>query len=586
MVLNRFFSRLLTDSEKKHFNFLASGMIINSFIELFSLVAVMPFLGVAANPDLIEQNTYLSLAYNMFGFTNHRSFLLFLGAGLIVTLFTANCSGAFVKWFSLRFVWSVNNSLSVRLVKHYLGQDYLAFIQRNSADLQKNIQTEVTQLTTSVLNPILVLINKGFSVFVTIILLIVIDPIVVLSIGGVFGIIYFIVFSFTKKTLSSIGRGSLKDNEAKFKAVNEAFGVFKIAKLMSLEEFFINRFAKASMRFTNNQTKRMAISQLPRFAIETIAFSLMIGIGLYIISSKDNFVEVIPVLGLYVFSAYRLMPGIQQVYTNFSVIRSGWPHAVYLKNEFESIALSVEKSTLEFPSPLKLNSSSLIEFQNVTFTYPNTKGKTIDNVSFCIPGKASIGVMGETGSGKSTLIDLILGILAPDTGVILVNGHPLGRQNIQGWQRSIGYVPQDIYLTDNTVAENIAFGLSKNEINMDRVRKAANLANISNFVENELRDKYYTVVGERGIRLSGGQRQRIGIARALYREPELVIFDEATSALDNETEKSVMEAIDSISREKSIIIIAHRLTTLQKCDLIIAIEDGKVAKICSYDEVV
>ena len=586
MILSRFFSEFIADSEKKGFILLALGMILNSFIELFSMVSVMPFLGVAANPNLIEQNSYLSIAYNTFGFTNHRNFLIFLGAGLILTLFTANCSGAFIKWFSLRYVWSVNNSLSVRLVKHYLGQDYLAFIQRNSADLQKNIQTEVTELTTSVLNPILVLINKGFSVFVTIILLIMVDPVVVLFIGVVFGLIYFIIFSFTKKTLSSIGRGSLKDNEAKFKAINEALGLFKIAKLLGLEEFFINRFAEASVRFTNNQSRRMAISQLPRFAIETIAFSLMIVIGLYIISSKDNFVEIIPVLGLYVFAAYRLMPGIQQVYTNFSVIRSGWPHAVYLRNEFESIVLPVESATLESSFSSGLNPSSFIELRNVTFTYPNTKGKTIDDVSFCIPGKASVGFMGETGAGKSTLVDLILGILPPDAGVILVNGRQLGTQNIQSWQRSIGYVPQDIYLMDNTIAENIALGLSKNEINMDRVRKAAKLANISNFVENELINKYDTVVGERGIRLSGGQRQRIGIARALYRGPELIVFDEATSALDNETEKSVMEAIDNLSREKSVILIAHRLTTLQQCDLIIAIENGKVAKMGSYDDVV
>ncbi len=565
-------------------------MMINGFLQMFSLAAVIPFLGVAANPNLIEQNHYLNLIYSTLDFSSSREFLLFLGLGLIFILFLANLSSAFFTWFSLRFVWSVNNSLSVRLIQHYLKQDYLTFIQRNSADLQKNIQTEVTEVTASVINPTLNLLNKGISVLLTIILLIIIDPIIVLLIGIIFGLVYFVVYSITKKTLSRIGQGSLRDNETKFKAINEALGVFKIAKLLRLEPFFIDRFAQASRRFTRNQSKRLAISQLPRFAVETIAFSFMIGISLYIIASKPNFTEVIPILGLYVFAAYRLMPGIQQIYTNFSVIRSSWPHVIYLQNELESSVVCrvspFKESKSEAMQALTSNPASLIEFRNVAFSYPNTKTTTIDNVSFSIADNTSVGFMGETGSGKTTIIDLILGILFPDEGSILVHGKPLDARNIEAWQKSIGYVPQDIYLTDNTIAENIAFGLPKNKIDMDKVRKAATLANIAGFIEDELIYKYDTIIGERGIRLSGGERQRIGIARALYYEPQLVVFDEATSALDNETEKSVMEAIDNLSNEKSIIIIAHRLTTLQKCGRIIEIDKGRIVKIGSFDEVI
>lgn len=590
MNIKSIFSFLFTSREKKRFLFVAAGMMSNGLLEMFSIAAIMPFLGVAANPNLIKQNQYLNLIYNALGFNSSREFLIFLGLGLIVILFLANLSNAFFTWFNLRFIWSVNNSLSVRLIQRYLNQDYLSFIQRNSADLQKNIQTEVTAVTTSVIGPALNLLNKGVSVLLIIILLIMIKPILVLLIGTIFGSVYFAIYSITKKTLSQIGQGSLEDNEKKFKAINEALGVFKIAKLLHLEPFFIDQFAQASRRFTRNQSKRLAISQLPRFVVETIAFSFMIGVSLYIIASKPNFAEVIPILGLYAFASYRLMPGIQQIYTNFSVIRSRWSHVVYLQGELgPCVARSASRfkeSESKTTQPFTSNSVSLIEFQNVTFSYPNTKTTTIENVSFSIPDKIILGFMGETGSGKTTIIDLILGIIFPDRGVVLVHGKPMTSKNIEAWQKSIGYVPQDIYLTDNTIAENIAFGLAKNKIDIAKVSKAAALANIADFIEGGLVKQYDTIIGERGVRLSGGQRQRIGIARALYYDPQLLVFDEATSALDSETEKSVMAAIDNLSNEKSIIIIAHRITTLQKCDLIIKIDKGRIAKSVTFEEVV
>ena len=582
-------SFLFTSQEKKRFLFIAVGMMSNGLLEMFSIAAVMPFLGVAANPNLIETNQYLKFIYSALGFSSSREFLFFLGLGLIFILLLANISNAFFTWFNLRFVWSVNNSLSVRLIQHYLNQDYLLFIQRNSADLQKNIQTEVTEVTASVIDPILNLLNKGISVLLTIILLVIIDPILVLLIGTIFGSVYFAVYSVTKKTLSRIGQGSLEDNEEKFKTINEALGVFKIAKLLHLEPFFIDRFAQASRRFTRNQSKRLAISHLPRFVVETIAFSFMIGVSLYIIASKPNFTEVIPILGLYVFASYRLMPGIQQIYTNFSVIRSRWSHVIYLQGELGScvghpISHYKESESEATQSPTS-NPAPLIEFRNVIFSYPNTKTTTIENVSFSIADNITSGFMGETGSGKTTIVDLILGIIFPDSGVILVHGKPMTLKNIEAWQKSIGYVPQDIYLTDNTIAENIAFGLTKNNIDMAKVRKAATLANIADFIDGDLINQYDTIVGERGVRLSGGQRQRIGIARALYYDPQLLVFDEATSALDYETEKSVMEAIENLSNEKSIIIIAHRLTTLQKCDRVVKVDRGRIVKSGTFDEV-
>jgi ABC-type multidrug transport system fused ATPase/permease subunit len=467
--------------------------------------------------------------------------------------------------------------------------DYLSFIQRNSATLQRNIQVEVIHISNNVIQPILACFSKGVSLLLIITLLIITSPFLALFAGAVFSLIYFGVYFFAKKALSQIGNSSLEDNEVKFKAINEALGVFKIAKLLHLEPYFISRFAKASKRFSKNQIKRMSITGLPPFLIETIAFSIIIGACLFIISVNKNFADAIAVIGLYVFASYRLLPLIQQIYTNFSILRSFSPSVNYLNNELGYGLNSVnnnlkhEDNKAEYP---KAADGSFIEFQNVDFSYPNSKGQTISDLSFKITENITVGFLGETGSGKTTIVNLVLGLLLPDKGRVLIYGKPLSGEHLNAWQRSIGYVPQDIYLLDSSITCNIALGVDENEIDFARVRNAAFMAGIKDFIENELLNKYDTVIGERGVRLSGGQRQRIGIARALYHEPKLLVFDEATSALDYETEQSVMQAIAGLTHKKSIIIIAHRLTTLKNCDWVFRIDKGRVVKSGTFNEVV
>lgn len=563
-------------------------MVFNGLIEMFSVASVVPFLGVAANPGLIQDNSYLRTVYDFFGFSGSREFLLALGFALIFAIFLSNLSNAFFTWFNLRFTWSINESLSVRLIQRYMTLPYVAFIQRNSADLQKNIQTEVMEVATNVINPLLVLMNKGIALFLTITLLVAIDPLLASVVGVIFATVYILMYVGVKKALTTIGQHSLADNEAKFRAISEALGVFKIAKLLHLEPYFIRRFSIAAARFCRNQSKRMTISQLPRFAVETVAFTVMIGICLFIIGVKPSFGEAIPIIGVYAFAAYRIMPGMQQVYSSFSVLRSCWPHVTYLNDEFEFGAEArnaVKKHRLVVPA-LDEKPMPLVKFRAVTYRYPNARSTTIDEMSFSIFLNTTVGFIGETGSGKSTTIDLILGILTPDAGTIFVDGEALLVNNLEAWQKSIGYVPQDIYLTDSTIAENIAFGMDPRDVDMEQVKKCCELANIASFIEKELAHQYQTTVGERGVRLSGGQRQRIGIARALYYDPKLLVFDEATSALDSETERSVMDAIGKFFRQKTIIIIAHRLTTLEKCDTIFKIDKGRIVDSGTFEEIV
>jgi len=470
-----------------------------------------------------------------------------------------------------------------------MGLKYIDFIQRNSADLQKNIQVEAMEVSANVIRPILACLNKGVSLLLTFIFLVIVNPLLTFVLSAIFATVYFAIYFIVKKSLSRIGMHSLQDNEAKFRAIAEAFGVFKLAKLLHLEDVFIGNFSVASDRFCRNQTKRMAITEVPPFAVEMVAIGIIMGICLFMVGNGPNYAGGIATIGLFTFAAYRLLPRAQQFYTLFSILRSCWPHVIYLERELEygsNSAVEDLKGEDEAVSLGGTKDSNLVEFQKVSYSYPNAKGITIDEVSFSIFKNTTVGFLGETGSGKTTIIDLMLGILHPDSGTILVHKRPLDSKSIKAWQKSIGYVPQDIYLTDSSIAENVAFGSTKDRIDLERVRKACALANIDKFIENELSAKYDTVIGERGVRISGGQRQRIGIARALYYDPELLVFDEATSALDNETEKSVMEAIENLAHKKTVVVVAHRLTTLEKCDMIFKIYAGRIIKSGGFSEVV
>ncbi|MGV8058416.1 MAG: ABC transporter ATP-binding protein [Smithellaceae bacterium] len=590
LILRTIYKNFFTGREKRQFVFLASGLMLNGLLEVISIALIMPFLAVAASPELIQKNLYLRLVYETLKLENSRDFLLFLGFTLVFALLLVNISNAIFTWFTLRFTWAINHSLSVRLMEHYMSMDYLAFIQRNSAELQRNIQIETMEVVNNLISPILNLLNKGISLLMTIIFLLWIDPFLAVSVGVIFSVIYFAIYYVSKKTLYVIGQSSLQDNEAKFRALSEALGVFKIAKLLHLEAFFLTRFSNASYRFSRNQSKRMTISQLPRFAVEMVAFTALVGICLFIIGTKPNFSEAIPILGLYTFAAYRFMPGMQQVYSSFSVLRSWLPHINYLVKEFEFDSMPDDAHAREKTKNDSRNETlappPIIQLQNVIFSYPNSKRTIINNISLSVPYKCTVGFFGETGSGKTTTIDLIMGIIPPDSGSILVHNQPLSSENMASWQKSIGYVPQDIYLIDSSIIENIAFGIPKEKIDIEQVRNVCILANIAVFIEEELIDGYETVVGERGVRLSGGQRQRIGIARALYHNPDILIFDEATSALDNETEKVLMEAIDNFSHNKTIILIAHRLSTLEKCDSVFKFGKGRIIKSGKFDAVV
>ena len=475
----------------------------------------------------------------------------------------------------------MERSIGKRLVDGYLHQPYSWFLNRHSADLGKSILSETGKIAGRGLGNLMDLIAKSSVTIAIIILLIIVDPklafIVGLTLSAVYVLIYFSVNKYVKK----LGEDSLKNNQLRFTAVNEAFGAVKEIKVGGLEQIYINNFSISSKIFALTQAYVSSIAQLPRFFLESIGFGGVLLIILYGMSDTGSFNNALPIISVYVFAGYRLLPALQQMYSCFTQLTYVGPSLDELNNDLRNLQShdgNKDNSILAF--------NKTITLKNIDYNYPNSSIKALKNISIDIPINSKVGLVGATGSGKTTLIDVILGLLEPQDGSLEIDGKLITKLNTRSWQRNIGFVPQHIYLSDDTVAANIAFGIEHKDIDQLAVERASKVASLHEFIINELPKQYQATIGERGIRLSGGQCQRIGIARALYHDPKVLIFDEATSALDGTTEKIVMDAINHLRKDVTIIIIAHRLSTVKKCDKIYVLEKGKIKVQGNFDELI
>jgi len=573
---------LLTSKERKQASLLLVMIIIMAFLEMIGVASIMPFIAVLTNPSLVETNVILNYMFqisNSFGVGNQSEFLFFLGALVFVLLITSLLFKSFTIYAQLRFVYMREYSISKRLVECYLNQPYAWFLNRNSADLGKSILSEVATVVGSGMGSIMELISKSMVAVAILCLLTFTDLKLTIIVGFTFSIFYGLIYMFSRSYLSRIGIQRLKTNQLRFTAVNEAFGAAKEVKVGRLEKIYTKLFSDPAKIYARCQSSSKILSQLPRFAIEGVAFGGMVLVILYLMLQKGTFVNALPIVAVYAFGGYRLMPALQQIYSSINQLRFIGPAIDDLYNDFSNL------------KPIKLNDNSLlpplnksIKLKNIYYDYPNASRKALKNINLEIIARTTIGLVGATGSGKTTAADIILGLIEPKEGYLEVDGQIINKNNIVAWQSSIGYVPQHIYLSDNTIAANIAFGQNKEDINYEAVEKVSKIANLHEFVVNDLPKKYQTNVGERGIRLSGGQRQRIGIARALYHNPQVLILDEATSALDNLTEKAVMDAVNNLGKNITIILIAHRLSTVKNCDTIYILESGEIKNKGTFEE--
>nr|WP_274522593.1 ABC transporter ATP-binding protein [Halorhodospira halochloris] len=577
---------LLSRQEKRRGALVLFMVIIMALLETIGVASVMPFLSVLGNPEVVETNDTLAWLYEAGGFQSIDTFLMALGAGAFALVvfgaaFRMVTTYAMARWANMRM-----HSFAERLLETYLRQPYAYFLDRHSGDLSKTILSEAQQVVSQAIKPGLEAVAYGIVMIFIIALLVAIDPVLALTVAAILGGAYGLIYLAIRGYLDRIGRDRVKANQERFQASGEALGGIKDIKLLGREHAYLSRFRGPSSRFAKHQATSQVLSQVPQYVIEAIAFGGMIALVLVLMALEGGATSgalgnILPLLGVYAFAGMRLKSAMQKVYGGIAKLRFGTAAVENLYNDLHRREALAE---IRKQPPAPLVPQQAVALENVHYTYPNAPAPALQGIDLHIPVGSSVGLVGSTGAGKTTLVDVILGLLRPTEGAITVDGEPVTDTNLRAWQQALGYVPQEIFLTDASVAENIALGVPPERIDHEQVERCARMAQLHDFVVHEMPQQYETVVGERGVRLSGGQRQRIGIARALYHDPSVLVFDEATSALDNVTEKAVMEAIDALHHQKTIILIAHRLSTVRNCDQVVLLEKGQITAAGGFEE--
>lgn len=564
-------------------------MVIVALFEAVGVASIMPFMAVMANPGIVETNVYLAAIYDRLGFVSTDAFLFFLGMVFLVLIVGSLAFRAFAFWVQVRFAQKRNHAWSCRLVSRYLNRPYDWFLNQHSGNLGASILDETLRVVDGALYPAMQLISQGLVAAVLFLLLVVVDPTLAVSMAIVLGGAYAGFYLTVRRYIGRAGQDIRNANRKRFKITGEMFGGIKDVKVGALEDTFVDRFREPSLLFAKRQIAIRTLSALPPFAMQALIFGGIMVVMLYFLASRGDLQTALPIFTLYALAGYRLMPALQAIYNHLSQIRA---NTAILDGVYEHLreVPSESKSTRGGPDPSAshpvVGLRDRLQLIDVSYRYPGADRDALDGVNVEIRAYTTVGLVGPTGSGKTTLVDVILGLLSPERGMLVADGLQITPDLGRAWSRNIGYVPQQIFLADDTISGNIAFGIPAEEIDQTAVERAARIANLHDFVVTELKDGYATLIGERGVRLSGGQRQRIGIARALYRDPDLLILDEATSALDNLTERAVMDAVHNLSRKKTIILIAHRLSTVRQCDRIFYLEHGRILGAGTYEELV
>ena len=535
-----------------------------SFIETIGISAIMPFISLATNPDLITTNEYSAKFYEFFSFKNTNSFIVVFGVILIVFYIFRAIYTMFYAYLLNRFAFGRFHIFALKLFTNYAYLPYKRFVRRNSGEMSKIITQEA--FTTSVyLQNFLQLFSEGFTIVLLYILLLFVNVKMTLVLTIFLGIKVYLIMKILTNKIKEQGRIRSTAFSKFYKILNETFGNFKLIKLMQNEEQMKEKFIQASSQMAQANIVNSTLSQLPRNILETIGLSVLIAIVLYTLLKYNDASAVLPIISMYALALYRMLPALNRILSNYNNI------------VFYSKSLDIVYKELKYQAPFEgsdsLEFSSKLKVENLSFNYEYQK-PVLEDINLEIKKGEKIAFIGESGSGKSTLVDIIIGIYKSKDGKIFIDGKELNDNNIRSWRAKIGYIPQSIYLFDGSVEENVAFGY---EIDKQKVEKCLKQANIWEFLKGK--NGAQTLVGEGGIQLSGGQKQRIGIARALYNDPEILVLDEATSALDDETEAKIMDEIYNVVQNKTLLIIAHRLSTTERCDKKIRLEKGKIVEI-------
>jgi ABC-type multidrug transport system fused ATPase/permease subunit len=572
---------ILSPPERRQLLLLTPAVVLMALLETAGVASIVPFLGLLSDPNIVERNARLAWAYEALGFTSRQSFFFAVGIAVLVIVTVGNVVSALTTWALLRFSWMRNHSLAVRLLGAYLRQPYEFFLHTNTTDLGKNILSEVQTVVTGIIVQGVQLCTRVVVIAFVIASLLVIDPWMALGVMVAFGGVYGALYLAVRKNIARRGKERVALNLERFKIAQEALGGVKELKLYGLEPVAIEAFSTSSRAFASRSSTNAVVGQMPKFALETIALGGVLVMVLYLLRQGEALEGVLPVIGLYAFAAYRMLPALQTIFAGATTVRFNLGALEILHRDLAQKTTSQEAPSTSTTLPW----SQAVELQDVRFRYVGGHKDTLGGISLRLAAGEWIAFVGQTGAGKSTLVDVLLGLLRPSSGAVVVDGVAIdGEEQRRAWQRSAGYVPQQIFLVDDTLSHNIAFGVPAADVDVDRVRWAAQVAQIAGFIESELPLGYETKIGERGVRLSGGQRQRIGIARALYRRPKLLVLDEATSALDGPTEAAFFAALHDQLSDVAVVSIAHRLSTTRDFDRIYVLDAGAVVDSGSYAE--
>ncbi|HWQ25444.1 MAG TPA: ABC transporter ATP-binding protein [Chlorobaculum sp.] len=570
----------ISSRRRKQFGLMFVFMVAASFAEMLSIGAVLPFLAVLTSPATLFRQPMAQPVIAFFSLKEPIQLILPLTIAFGLAAVVSGAMRVFLIWANTRLSFAAGADLSISIYRRTLYQSYLTHVSRNSSKVISGI-THKTGIVTSTFNSVLNFSSSAIILIAILITLIAVDPVVAFSAFSGFGLIYTVIILFTRHSLENNGKRIASEHTNVIKALQEGLGGIRDVLIDSSQELYCQVYRGADLSLRKAESTNIFISSSPRYLIEPLGM-LLIAILAYAMSLKpEGITRAIPVLGALALGAQRLLPLLQQAYASWSGTHGNLA-SLYDVLELLDQPLP-DYADKPLPKPLPFNRKIVVN--GISFRYNEEGPWVLNEINLSISKGSRIGFIGTTGSGKSTMLDIVMALLPPTRGTLEVDGLPISDDNRRAWQAHIAHVPQAIFLSDSSISQNIAFGVPRDKVDHQRVRQAARQAQIADIIET-WPQKYDTVIGERGIRLSGGQRQRIGIARALYKQVDVIILDEATSALDNETEEAVMQSIEALGKDLTILIIAHRLTTLKNCGQIVELDQGRIIGSGNYTDMI
>lgn len=574
--------KLFNRSEKIKIGLLFGMMLLAAFLELLGIGMIPAFVAIVADPARVLKYKQLSELYQFLNITNARDLLIYGGSALIGVYIIKNGYLLIYHYLEARFVFNRRYTFSHKLMTAYMQAPYTFYLERNSSELLRNTNNEVNIMVNNVLLPILKVSKELIMGVVVVLFLLLAEPTITMIISIVMGGMAGSFLIITRKRMNDLGLKAQEFRKGMLKAAQQGFGGIKDARVLNREGEFIETFRSMAYQSSQLQLMKNFISSIPRPTVETLSVGGIMLIAVIMVLQERPISSIVPIVAMFGVAIVRLIPAIHQVTQLLTDLRF---NIASVNPVYDDLTL-LKEATQAFRSDRRKNQKlelrKSIVIDNLYYQYPKSTEQALNGVNLEIPYGNAVALVGSSGSGKTTLADSLLGLLVPQKGAILVDGVNIS-ESISGWQQNIGYIPQFIYLSDDTLKRNIAFGLPDDKIENEKILKAVELAQLSDLIEH-LPQGIDTVIGERGTRLSGGQRQRVGIARALYHEPHVLVMDEATSALDNITEHQIIEAIEALKGNRTVIMIAHRLTTVMNCDVLFFMENGKIVDKGSYSE--